>query len=177
MRVAGGNTQLGQNPEISAMQQLIAVPRPTRALKWCADPTGSRMSPDSARLAGDGPPFDPADVPETLVLAADRLRLRVTWQPGNEAEIYADRLRAHCRCAWCTRARIAGTFAASFEGIAIERLTPIGGYAINIAFSDGHARGIYPWIYLRKIAEGGDAPSVAAPLVTTSLPFHDGSCA
>jgi prepilin-type processing-associated H-X9-DG protein len=37
-------------------------------------------------------------------------------------------------------------------GIRIVSFTPIGLYAINIAFSDGHARGVYPWSLLRKFA-------------------------
>jgi prepilin-type processing-associated H-X9-DG protein len=106
--------------------------------------------------AAEGPPFDPAATPETIVLAADRLHLRLAWSDGEQAEVRAEHLREKCRCAWCTRARIDGTFAASFDGIAIERLAPIGDYAINIAFSDGHARGIYPWPYLQQLARGHD---------------------
>ncbi|RUW64645.1 gamma-butyrobetaine hydroxylase-like domain-containing protein, partial [Mesorhizobium sp. M4B.F.Ca.ET.049.02.1.2] len=29
----------------------------------------------------------------------------------------------------------------------------IGSYAIRLVFSDGHDRGIYPWSYLREIAD------------------------
>jgi DUF971 family protein len=63
----------------------------------------------------------------------------------------ATRLRAACRCAQCVRARIDGFFPRSFDGIAIERVSPIGSYGINIGFSDGHARGIYPWAYLSQL--------------------------
>ncbi|MDK1493921.1 gamma-butyrobetaine hydroxylase-like domain-containing protein [Sinorhizobium sp. 7-81] len=28
----------------------------------------------------------------------------------------------------------------------------IGSYAVRLGFSDGHDRGIYPWSYLRDIA-------------------------
>jgi prepilin-type processing-associated H-X9-DG protein len=91
-------------------------------------------------------------MPEEIVLTADRARLRVTWPGGEPAEIFAARLRAACRCAWCTRARLDQTFAASFDGVTIARLDPIGGYAVNIAFSDGHARGIYPWTFLLTLA-------------------------
>jgi prepilin-type processing-associated H-X9-DG protein len=34
----------------------------------------------------------------------------------------------------------------------IVSIASIGLYAINIAFSDGHARGIYPWPLLREFA-------------------------
>jgi prepilin-type processing-associated H-X9-DG protein len=109
--------------------------------------------PDPTDPAGDGPPFDASAAPDTVVLKADRLRLGLAWPNGEAAEIAAVHLRAKCRCAWCTRARIDGSFAASFDGVAIERVAPVGDYAINIAFSDGHARGIYPWTYLRTIAQ------------------------
>lgn len=29
---------------------------------------------------------------------------------------------------------------------------PVGGYAVRIAFSDGHSTGIYSWDYLRELA-------------------------
>ncbi len=31
-------------------------------------------------------------------------------------------------------------------------MTAVGNYAINIAFSDGHDRGIYPWALLQEFA-------------------------
>jgi prepilin-type processing-associated H-X9-DG protein len=33
----------------------------------------------------------------------------------------------------------------------IEHVSPMGCYGINIGFSDGHARGIYPWAYLSQL--------------------------
>jgi prepilin-type processing-associated H-X9-DG protein len=110
-------------------------------------------SVDSVHPVGDGPPFDASAAPETVVLKANRLRLGLAWRNGETSEIESAHLRAQCRCAWCTCARIDGSFAASFDGVAIERVAPVGDYAINIAFSDGHARGIYPWTYLRTIAQ------------------------
>ena len=136
------------------------------------------MPHDLAPSADHGPPFDPAAVPDTVVLTADRARLRLTWLDGETAELRAERLRATCRCAWCTRARLDGTFAASFDGVAIDRLTPIGGYAINVHFTDGHARGIYPWTYLRKLAVDPDTVMpVAAADAAQGLHRHDGSSA
>jgi DUF971 family protein len=119
------------------------------------------MPHDSIIPADAGPPFDPAATPETVVLTADRARLRLTWPGGETAEIGAPRLRGACRCAWCTRARVDGTFAASFDDVAIARVVPIGDYAINIAFSDDHARGIFPWTFLRKLARPDAVAAVA----------------
>jgi len=109
------------------------------------------MSPDLSASAG--PPFDMNAMPETVVLKADRRRLHVVWRNGTTAEIGAERLRMSCRCAWCTRARIEDTFSTSFDDIAIDGLAPVGDYAVNVTFSDGHARGIFPWTYLREISQ------------------------
>jgi prepilin-type processing-associated H-X9-DG protein len=130
-----------------------------------------------AGSAISGPPFDPAATPETIVLAAGSTQVRLTWPGGEGGEIPASRLREACRCAWCTRARYEGAFA-SFDGIAIERLAPIGGYAVNIAFTDGHARGIYPWSYLRVLAQaGGASPNPDGSRPATRAQLHDGSAA
>jgi DUF971 family protein len=86
---------------------------------------------ESATVAGGG---------ATLLL------MRSTPQP-----LAATQLRAACRCAQCVRARADGLFPRSFDGIAIEHVSPIGSYGINIGFSDGHARGIYPWAYLSQL--------------------------
>jgi DUF971 family protein len=77
--------------------------------------------------------------------------LDLTSAQGETIRLSAQRLRAACRCAHCVRARIDGVFARAFDGIAITQVAPIGDYAINIAFSDGHARGIYPWSLLLEL--------------------------
>ncbi len=114
------------------------------------------MLQDLVRSATAALPIDPAGAPECVLITADRARLRLTWTDGSTAELPASRLRAACRCAWCTRARHDGTFAGSFTAVAIASVVPIGGYAINIAFDDDHARGIYPWTFLRALAQGPD---------------------
>ena len=63
----------------------------------------------------------------------------------------AARLRAACRCAQCVRARLDGRFPQSFDAIAIVHVSAMGHYGVNIGFSDGHARGIYPWAYLSQL--------------------------
>jgi prepilin-type processing-associated H-X9-DG protein len=82
----------------------------------------------------------------TQITVSDQLDfLDLTMVDGETIRLPATRLRAACKCAHCIRARIDGAFPPSFDGIAITVVAPIGDYAINIAFSDGHARGIYPW--------------------------------
>ncbi|NPU15465.1 DUF971 domain-containing protein [Bradyrhizobium sp. 83002] len=67
------------------------------------------------------------------------------------AVISAERLRLSCMCAHCKRARFDGRFPAQFPGIAIVAVGDLG-YGLNIGFSDGHNRGIYPTSYLRELA-------------------------
>ena len=38
----------------------------------------------------------------------------------------------------------------AFEAVTIKHLEPMGGYAVHLAFSDEHARGIFPWTYLPR---------------------------
>ena len=61
-------------------------------------------------------------------------------------------LRASCRSAPALRERLEGRQAEPPAGITITGLASVGRYAVNLAFSDGHARGIYPWAYLRELA-------------------------
>jgi DUF971 family protein len=162
----------------SAAQQLIAVAARRFALECSGDREESQEAPripmpsNALSFADEGSPFDLTAVPETIVLAADRSRLRLAWSNGERSELLAGHLRGACRCAWCTRARIDGNFAASFDGITIERLMPIGDYAINVAFSDGHARGIYPWPYLRLLARADRASEMVVGAVAPAVP-HD----
>jgi len=67
------------------------------------------------------------------------------------AVLSAERLRLFCMCAHCKRARFDGRFPTQFPGIGIVAVGDLG-YGLNIAFSDGHNRGIYPKSYLRELA-------------------------
>jgi prepilin-type processing-associated H-X9-DG protein len=95
--------------------------------------------------------FDRSSIPQEVVLAADRRHLRLGWDGGETIVLAAEDIRLACRCAWCTRARIDGTFAENFKDATIHSVEPIGDYALNIGFADGHARGVFPWTYLRAI--------------------------
>jgi DUF971 family protein len=43
------------------------------------------------------------------------------------------------------------------KNVRIVRLTPVGNYAIRIAFDDGHDTGLYVWDYLRDLGENREA--------------------
>jgi DUF971 family protein len=42
------------------------------------------------------------------------------------------------------------------QDVEIEKLNPMGNYAISIHFSDGHTTGIYSWSYLHHLGIGKD---------------------
>lgn len=96
----------------------------------------------------------PASAPAHVAVSGNLDFLELTTAHGEEIRLQAGSLRAACKCAHCVRARIDGRFPDRFDGIAITQVSPIGDYAINIAFSDGHARGIYPWSYLSELQGG-----------------------
>src|SRR5579863_4778231 len=39
------------------------------------------------------------------------------------------------------------------ENVKIQRLEPVGNYAVRIVFDDGHDSGLYSWDYLKRLAE------------------------
>jgi DUF971 family protein len=98
------------------------------------------------------PPTAPGTAPDRIVLGRDRGELRLSYSSGSDLVITAKRLRGACKCAHCTRAKIDGTFPTAFDRLSISEVSAMGNFGINIAFSDGHTRGIYPWAYLQQIA-------------------------
>jgi DUF971 family protein len=88
---------------------------------------------------------------DNLAVREGGASLVVAEADARAREIGAEQLRLACRCAHCTRARIDGKFPQVFAGVTIEGLSAMGHYGVNITFSDGHARGIYPWTYLGEL--------------------------
>jgi len=96
------------------------------------------------------------NLPEAVELTPRVLRLR--W-PDGSVELPAADLRAACRCGSCrSRAERGGAWVNPELQLVDAR--PVGQYALNLSFSDGHDRGIYPWVWLRELAVGAaaDAP-------------------
>ena len=42
------------------------------------------------------------------------------------------------------------------EPLRAERIEPVGRYAVQLIFSDGHRTGLYTWSYLREIDPGSE---------------------
>jgi prepilin-type processing-associated H-X9-DG protein len=91
------------------------------------------------------------DAPSELRVSPQGAALAIAWADGAASLIAARDLRRACRCAACTAARATGKPAAGEGEVSIAAVEPLGNYAVNIAFSDGHARGIYPWAFLHAL--------------------------
>lgn len=77
--------------------------------------------------------------------------LSLQWPDGSEQQLGHPRLRALCPCAFCRAGRLAGRIDSAPADVRVERIEPFG-YGVQLVFSDGHDRGIYPWAYLREIS-------------------------
>jgi len=88
----------------------------------------------------------------TCEVSPDLASLSMTAAGGSCITLTAEKLRLFCKCAHCTRARFDGRFPERFPGIAIVEVADLG-YGLNICFSDGHNRGIYPTSYLASLAD------------------------
>lgn len=78
--------------------------------------------------------------------------LAVRWSDGSEREFTHAELRAACPCSGCRALRIVGTAVEAPESIRLTAIEPAGNNALNLGFSDGHARGIYPFALLARLA-------------------------
>jgi DUF971 family protein len=97
--------------------------------------------------------------------------LQIRWSDGSASQYTAALLRAACPCASCREKHSTPASEASAEAksrsvgrslpvlslsearpLNITGMRPVGNYAYNIAFSDGHDSGIYTFEYLVEIA-------------------------
>lgn len=86
-------------------------------------------------------------------------RVRVTWSDGQVRECTAGELRNRCPCATCREERSASSLdlpvlsLEKAQPLTVTGMKPIGSYAYNIAFSDGHDSGIYTFELLREMGK------------------------
>lgn len=87
--------------------------------------------------------------------------LRVDWADGVTTTVAWRHLRANCPCAGCNeeRAKPPDPFkvlsARELEAgtLAPTAMTPVGHYAYQITWTDGHAAGIYTLASLRNLSQ------------------------
>jgi DUF971 family protein len=100
-----------------------------------------------------------AEPPQSIEIN-ERNEFLVAW-PGVLSVIPALRLRDACPCASCieefTGRKILDPATIPADIRALE-VRPVGSYAVQIAWSDGHSSGIYSWDTLRRISGVDDRP-------------------
>jgi DUF971 family protein len=90
--------------------------------------------------------------PREIRLTRDRRTLEICWADGAHSRLDAVYLRAKSRSSRAIRAALDECEMPMSEDLRITDVQLVGQYAVNLAFSDGDARGIYPWSYLRQLA-------------------------
>jgi DUF971 family protein len=90
--------------------------------------------------------------PNEIRLTQDRGHLEIEWSDGTRSSFDAPALRANARSAGALRRKLDGADKSPPADLRIDSVQLIGNYAVNLTFSDGYDRGIYPWAYLRQLS-------------------------
>lgn len=88
--------------------------------------------------------------------------IHIRWPDGEESLLPNRDVRASCRCALCVDEHTGVPLLdvnGIPEGIKAESITPLGNYAVSIAWNDGHTTGIFAWDHLRRLAKAEDIGS------------------
>ena len=85
---------------------------------------------------------------------------RISWSDGRVCTYPYRYLRLQCACAQCveemTGRHILNVSSVPNDVIAIDWI-PVGRYALQFLFTDGHQTGIYPFELLQRLAENDAA--------------------
>jgi DUF971 family protein len=86
--------------------------------------------------------------------------LAIKWDDGSESFIRFEALRRACPCAGCKgEMDITGhlhrgpEIALTPKSFRLVRVDRVGRYALQPVLADGHATGLYPFDYLKRLAE------------------------
>ena len=109
-------------------------------------------------MSADADSIDEHLFPQAIVNHQASGVLELRWQDGSESRLPHGLLRARCRCAGCEQSfRTNGVRPEPEVAIRLDAIHPVGDKGLNLVFSDGHGRGIFPWAYLREL--GPSLPS------------------
>lgn len=88
----------------------------------------------------------------SIGLSNGATELVVRYSDGNSASITATDLRAQAMDAVSRRQRLDDGRVFVAAGLSITAIRSVGLSGVNIVFSDGHDRAIYPYRYLNELA-------------------------
>ena len=81
--------------------------------------------------------------------------VQIEWTDGHHSDYALEYLRDRCPCATCTsgthQAAPSSPFPMYKRVLKMEAAEPVGRYALQFKWNDGHSSGIYSFEHLRKI--------------------------
>jgi DUF971 family protein len=95
--------------------------------------------------------------PQELRLSKDKTTLTVVFDPARRYDLTAELLRVESPSAEVKGHGGPKKLIWGKKGITINDITPVGHYAVQLTFSDGHRTGIYTWAYLADLGAQKDA--------------------
>jgi DUF971 family protein len=99
-------------------------------------------------------------------LRAENAALVLVWPDGTRQKLALAALRGACPCGYCRGARLRGVDPARSipADLSLIGIAPMG-YGVQLVFSDGHDRGIYPWNWLENFVPhaNGEQAALKAP--------------
>lgn len=90
-------------------------------------------------------------LPQRIRNDREQQELLLEWQDGRQQRIAHATLRRQCRCAFCRARQLRGEILMVEEGLQLTGMQAQG-YGLQLVFSDGHDKGIFPWAYLAALA-------------------------
>lgn len=93
------------------------------------------------------------EAPQEVRLRKKQKVLEVLWADGVRTTFSCLALRKSCACSACARAQQVGALTLIDADVGIDKLEVSGISGLQFYFSDGHYRGLYPWGYLRELAD------------------------
>ncbi len=100
----------------------------------------------------------------------------IEWDDGHQTHYGFQWLRDACPCATCNEDREkhsrkigepakqpAALLPMYKEPMKPKEVKPVGRYAMNIEWNDGHSSGIYSWDYLREMCQCAECKAMASP--------------
>lgn len=92
-------------------------------------------------------------IPTEIALQKKSNALKITFDDGSSFELPSRYLRVFSPAAEARIARDRGDEIVTPDNVSIEKIDPVGSYAVRLVFSDGHETGVYSWATLYKLGK------------------------
>jgi DUF971 family protein len=110
------------------------------------------MSQDTGRGPAEAGGEQRAPQPVEITLKRRSRRLALRFSDGTDGVLTAEYLRVYSPSAEVKgHSAGEGVLVTGKENVAIERVEPVGRYAVRLIFDDGHNTGLYTWPILYEL--------------------------